>query len=148
MNCKTSSKALPKIMAQKITIDKYRNLLIEEITLLERVLEKLRLSKKNNPQDQKKENQFNNFRNVLEDKKWEAKWLLENFPNQWGKNLTELMEELELKSSEELKRKIKIVKNLIFMHTEDEFLLVDQEKREVILKGLDKFLPVDTKCET
>ena len=81
-------------MAQKITIDKYRNLLIEEITLLERVLEKLRLSKKNNPQDQKKENQFNNFRNVLEDKKWEAKWLLENFPNQWGKNLTELMEEL------------------------------------------------------
>ena len=72
-------------MAQKITIDKYRNLLIEEITLLERVLEKLRLSKKNNPQDQKKENQFNNFRNVLEDKKWEAKWLLENFPNQWGK---------------------------------------------------------------
>ena len=134
-------------MAQKITIDKYRNLLIEEITLLERVLEKLRLSKKNNPQDQKKENQFNNFRNVLEDKKWEAKWLLENFPNQWGKNLTELMEELELKSSEELKRKIKIVKNLIFMHTEDEFLLVDQEKREVILKGLDKFLQVDTKCE-
>ena len=147
MNCKTSSKALPKIMAQKITIDKYRNLLIEEITLLERVLEKLRLSKKNNPQDQKKENQFNNFRNVLEDKKWEAKWLLENFPNQWGKNLTELMEELELKSSEEIKRKIKIVKNLIFMHTEDEFLLVDQEKREVILKGLDKFLQVDTKCE-
>ena len=147
MNCKTSSKALPKIMAQKITIDKYRNLLIEEITLLEQVLEKLRLSKKNNPQDQKKENQFNNFRNVLEDKKWEAKWLLENFPNQWGKNLTELMEELELKSSEELKRKIKIVKNLIFMHTEDEFLLVDQEKREVILKGLDKFLQVDTKCE-
>ena len=134
-------------MAQKITIDKYRNLLIEEITLLEQVLEKLRLSKKNNPQDQKKENQFNNFRNVLEDKKWEAKWLLENFPNQWGKNLTELMEELELKSSEELKRKIKIVKNLIFMHTEDEFLLVDQKKREVIMKGLDKFLQMETTSE-
>ena len=134
-------------MAQKITIDKYRNLLIEEITLLEHVLEKLRLSKKNNPQDQKKENQFNNFRNVLEDKKWEAKWLLENFPNQWGKNLTELMEELELKSSEELKRKIKIVKNLIFMHTEDEFLLVDQKKREVIMKGLDKFLQMETTSE-
>ena len=134
-------------MAQKITIDKYRNLLIEEITLLEQVLEKLRLSKKNNPQDQKKENQFNNFRNVLEDKKWEAKWLLENFPNQWGKNLTELMEELELKSSEELKRKIKIVKNLIFMHTEDEFLLVDQKKREVIMKGLDKFLQMEATSE-
>ena len=134
-------------MAQKITIDKYRNLLIEEITLLEHVLEKLRLSKKNNPQDQKKENQFNNFRNVLEDKKWEAKWLLDNFPNQWGKNLTELMEELELKSSEELKRKIKIVKNLIFMHTEDEFLLVDQKKREVIMKGLDKFLQMETTSE-
>ena len=64
-----------------------------------------------------------------------------------GKNLTELMEELELESSDELKRKIKIVKNLIFMHTEDEFLLVDQEKREVILKGLDKFLQVDTTSE-
>ena len=127
-------------MAQKITIDKYRNLLIEEITLLEQVLEKLRLSKKNNPQEQKKENQFNNYRNVLEDKKWEAKWLLENFPNQWGKNLTELMEELELKSSEELKRKTKIVKNLIFMHQEDECLLVDLRKRELIMKGLDKFL--------
>ncbi|MDC3336153.1 hypothetical protein OAV71_06560 [Opitutales bacterium] len=147
MNCKTSSKALPKIMAQKITIDKYRNLLIEEITLLERVLEKLRLSKKNNPQDQKKENQFNNFRDVLEDKKWEAKWLLENFPNQWGKNLTELMEELELESSDELKRKIKIVKNLIFTHQEDEFLLVDLRKREIIMKGLDKFLQVDTTSE-
>ena len=134
-------------MAQKITIDKYRNLLIEEITLLEQVLEKLRLSKKNNPQDQKKENQFNNFRNVLEDKKWEAKWLLENFPNQWGKNLTELMEELELKSSEELKRKTKIVKNLIFMHQEDECLLVDLRKRELIMKGLDKFLQMETTSE-
>tara|TARA_B100001057_G_C22456736_1_gene797197 strand:- start:9 stop:416 length:408 start_codon:yes stop_codon:yes gene_type:complete len=134
-------------MAQKITVDEYRNLLIEEIKLLEKVVAKIQISKKDNPRDQKKYDRFNNFRNVLEDKKWEATWLLENFPKQWGKDLTELMEELELESSDELKRKIKIVKNLIFTHQEDEFLLVDLRRREIIMKGLDKFLQVDTKCE-
>ena len=140
MNCKTSSKALPKIMAQKITVEEYRDQLLEEQALLEKVGNSLRLALEKTPASEKVKDQLEKFSKVIDDKKWETEWMHGKSPNQWGRHLTELLEELEETPSEEIKSKIHIVKNLIFMHAEGEFLNMDLTRREAIMRGLLKYL--------
>ena len=127
-------------MGHKITIDEYRDQLLEEQALLEKVGESLRLALEKSPDSETVKDQLAKFTKVKDDKKWETEWMLGKSPNQWGRHLTELLEELEETPSEEIKSKIHIVKNLIFMHAEGEFLNVDLTRREAIMRGLLKYL--------